>query len=98
MAGRNEGRCTFNCRGDSTKEGRLSSSREDGCAKGAPGWDAQGVKHQAQTPFLNPDPFNQWYGINNVARVRINWESCMALLDNGMQTYTIMPGYVETIL
>ena len=38
-----------------------------------------------QTPFLNPNPFNQWYGIKNVARVRVNWESCMALLDSGME-------------
>ena len=44
-----------------------------------------------QTAFLNPDPFNQWYGIENVARVRVNGESFMALLDNGAQSNTIMP-------
>ena len=96
MAGRNEGRCAFKLeRGDSTEDGRLSPSRKDGHAKGAPEWDSQGVKCWAQTPFLNPDPFNWWYGVENVARERVNGESCMALLDNGTQINTIMPGYVE---
>ena len=96
MAGRNEGRSIFKLeRGDSTKEGSLSPSRKDGSTEGAPGWDAQSIKHQAQTPFLNPDPFNWWYGIKNVARVRVNWESCMAVLGNGAQIKTIMPGFME---
>ena len=34
-------------------------------------------------------------GIENVARVRINGESCIALLDNGTQINTIMPKYVS---
>ena len=34
--------------------------------------DNQGIKHQTQTPFLNPYPFIQWYRIKNVARVRVN--------------------------
>ena len=51
--------------------------------------------HQTQTPFLNPDPFIQWYRIENVARVRVNGECCMALLDNSVQINTITPGYVE---
>ena len=55
-------------------------------------WD---VKPTPQTPFLDPDPFQQWYGVENVARVRINGESCMALLDNGAQINTIMPKYVS---
>ena len=37
------------------------------------GWDAQSIKCQAGTPFLNPDSFNWRYGIENVARVRVNW-------------------------
>ena len=32
--------------------------------------------------------------MENVARVKINGESCMALLDNGAQVNTIMPKYV----
>ena len=47
-----------------------------------------------QTPFLNPDPFQQWYGIENVTKVKINGETCRALLDNGAQVNTIMPRYV----
>ena len=53
------------------------------------------MKSPLQTPFLNPDPFQQWYGIGNVAKVKINGESCMALLDNGAQVNTIMPRYVK---
>ena len=48
-----------------------------------------------QTPFLNLDPFQQWYGIENVVKVKIHGESCMALLDNGVQVNTIMPRYVK---
>ena len=96
MAGGNENRFIFKLeRGDGTKEGRLSPSREGSHAKGVPGWDTQGIKCHTQTAFLNPDPFKQWYGIENVARVKVNGERCMALLDNGMQINTITPGYVE---
>ena len=31
---------------------------------------------------------------HNIARVRINGESCMALLDSGAQINTIVPKYV----
>ena len=48
-----------------------------------------------QTPFLNLDPFQQWYGIENVAKVKVNGESCMALLDNCTQVNTIMSRYVS---
>ena len=53
------------------------------------------MKSTSQTPFLNLDPFQQWYGIENVAKVKINGESCMALVDNGAQVNTIMPRYVK---
>ena len=53
------------------------------------------MKTTSQTLFLNPDPFQQWYGIENVAKVKINGESCMALLDNSAQVNTIMPRYVN---
>ena len=48
-----------------------------------------------QTPFLNLDPFQQWYGIENVAKVKIDGESCMALVVNGAQVNTITPRYVS---
>ena len=48
-----------------------------------------------QTLFLNLDHFQQCYGVENIARVKINGESCMALLDNGAQINTIMPKYVS---
>ena len=53
------------------------------------------MKPPLQTTFLNPDPFQQWYRIENVAKVKINGESCMALLDSGAQVNTIMPRYVN---
>ena len=61
-----------------------------------PGGGSKGVGQSMQTPFLNPDPFQCWYGVENVARVKINGESCMALLNNGMQINTIMPSYVKS--
>ena len=61
----------------------------------APEGGSGGIKTTSQTPFLNPDPFQQWYGIENIAKVKINGESCMALLDNGAQVNTIMPRYVS---
>ena len=45
--------------------------------------------------LLESWPLNWWYGIGNVARVRVNGECCMVLLDNGTQINTIMPGCVE---
>ena len=53
------------------------------------------MKPPSQTPFLNPDPFQQWYGMENVGKVKINGEGGMALLDNGAQVNTIMPRYVN---
>ena len=82
--------------GDGASRGSPDPSSQGGQAKGTPGGDSQGIGHHTQTPFLNPDPFHQWHGIENIARVRINGESCMALLDNGMQINTIMPGFVKS--
>ena len=53
------------------------------CHKEPPKGGSGGIKATLQTPFLNLDPFQQWYGIENVVKVKINGESCMALLDNG---------------
>ena len=44
---------------------------------------------------MNPDPFQHWYGIENVAKVKINGEGCMALLDNGVQVNTITLRYIK---
>ena len=83
-------------RGDGTKEGSLDPSRKGDSAKGAPQWDAQGVGHHTQTPFLNPNPFQQWYGVKNMARVRVNGQSCMVLLNSSAQINTIMPSFIKT--
>ena len=56
---------------------------------------SQGIKPTLQTPFLNLDPIQWWYGAENVARVKINRESCIALLDNGAQINTITPRYIS---
>ena len=82
-------------RGDGTREDSPDPSSQGDQAKGAPGGDAQVVGCHTQTPFLNPDPFLWGYGVKNIAKVRINEESCMALLDNGVQLNTIKPSFVE---
>ena len=55
----------------------------------------QGGRTSCTDSFLNPNPFHQYYGIKNVAKVKVNRESCMALLDNDTQINTIMPGFIE---
>ena len=54
---------------------------------------SQGITQPTQTPFLNPDPFQCWHRVENVAKVKINGESCMTFLDNGTQINTITPKY-----
>ena len=76
--------------GDGAREGSSDPSSQGGQAEGTSGGGAQGIGCHTQTPFLNPNSFHQWYGIENVAKVRIKGESCMAFLDNGMQINTIM--------
>ena len=73
----------------------LDSPRKSSLAKGTPRCDAQGNGCHNKTLFLNPASFHWWYGIKNVARVRVNRDSCMALLDNSTQIYTIMPDFVK---
>ena len=77
--------------GDSINKGSLDPSDNDKHHEEPPNRSSQGIKATLQTPFLNLDPFQQWYGIENVAKVRINGESCTALLGNGAQINTIMP-------
>ena len=81
--------------GDGAGEGSLDHSSQGDQAEGAPGRDAQGIGSCTQTPFLNPEPFLQWNGVKNIAKVRVKGESCMALLDNGAQINSIMPGFVK---
>ena len=81
--------------GDSNREGNLEPSSQHSQTEGAPGQDAQSIKHQQQTLFLNPNPFLWWYGVENVAQVRINGESCMTLLNNGVQINMVTPNLVE---
>ena len=82
-------------RGDGAREGSLDPSSQGDQTEGTPGGDGQGIGHHTQIPFLNPDLFLWWYGVKTVANVRINRESCMALLGNGVQIITIMPSFVE---
>ena len=78
--------------GNGTREG---SSSQGSQAKGTPGGDAQSIGCHKQTPFLNPTPFLWWCRVKNIVKVRINGDSCMALLDNGVQINTITPHFVE---
>ena len=82
--------CPFKLKGeDSVGEGSPDPSSQSSQTNGTPGRDAQGIGCHKQTPFLNPDPFFWWYGVENIAKVRINRESCMAHLNNSVQINTI---------
>ena len=82
--------------GNGAKEGSPDPSDESNYTKNLPGGGSQGIGQRTQTPFFNPDPFQHWHGVENVAKVRINGESCMAFLDNGVQINTIMPSYKKS--
>ena len=81
--------------GDGIKEGSSGLSDKDNDAQEPPKGGSQGITQPMQTPFLNSDPFQCWHSVKNVAKVKINGESYMALLDNGMQINTITPNYVK---
>ena len=80
--------------GDGIEEGIPDPSDEDDNAQEPPG-GSQGITQPKQTLFLNPDPFQYWHGVENVAKVKINRESCKAVLDNDLQINTITPNYVK---
>ena len=82
--------------GDDIEEGSPDPSDENDNAKEHPGGGSQGITWPKQTPFLNPDPFHHWCRVENVAKVKINGESCQALLGNGAQINTITPNYVRS--
>ena len=81
--------------GDSNGEGSLDTSEIGQCHKQPPTGGSRGIESSSQTPFLNPDPFQRWYDMENVAKVKINRESCLALLDIGVQVNTITLRYVK---
>ena len=72
-------------------------NQKEGMALKKRAWAPQGKVTQPKVPqdgtpkhkMLNTDalleswPFNWWYGIKNIARVRVSGERCMALLANG---------------
>ena len=60
--------------GDRIKEGSPDPFNNSQHIKEPPDRGSQGVKPPQQTPSLNPDPFQHWHGVKNVARVKINGE------------------------
>ena len=86
----------FNCKeGTASRKGAQTPQLKMTMPKNPLGAASQGIRWPKQTPFLNPDPFECWHRVKNVAKVKINGKSCMALLDNGTQINTIMPNYVK---
>ena len=81
--------------GKALMKGAQTPPTTTNATKNPPHGGSQGVKPTLQTPFLNLHPFQQWHGVENIARVRINEERCMVLLDNCAQINTIMPKYVS---
>ena len=65
--------------GTAFMKGAPDPSGNNLCHEEPPDGGSQGIKTTPKTPFLNPDPFQWWYGVENIAIVRINGESCMAL-------------------
>ena len=51
------------------KKGALTPLTKANTLK-SPQKEALKVKIPQQTPFLNPDPFQHWHGIKNVAKVK----------------------------
>ena len=82
--------------GMAPKKGAWTPQMKVTMPKTPPAGGSQGIGQCTQTPFLNPDPFQHWHGVKNVAKVKINGESCMALLHNGTQINTIMPDYAKS--
>ena len=78
-----------------TVKGAWTPPKAVNARKSPPKGGSGGIGPTSQTPFLNPDPFQLWYGMENIAKVKINGESCMALLDNGVQVNTIAPKYIK---
>ena len=54
-------------------KGAQYPSKISQCHKEPPTGGSRGIESSLQTSFLNPDPFQQWYGMENVAKVKINW-------------------------
>ena len=81
--------------GMASMKGAQTPPDNNKCHEEPPDGGSQGIKTNSQTPFLNLDPFQQWYRIKNMAKVKINGESCMALLDNSAQVNTIMLKYIS---
>ena len=87
--------CSFKLQGGDNQEGSPIPSEKTGCTVGISDCDVSCEKPQQQAPFLNLNPFSRLCGIENVAPVRVNQESCMALLDNGCQVNTVTPEFTE---
>ena len=49
-------------------KGAQTLSQGNECHTKPPKGGSGGIKSSSQTPFLNPDPFQHWYGIENVAK------------------------------
>ena len=60
-----------------------------------PSWNYLSGKISQKTPFLNLDPLTHWSGPKNIAQLRINDESCWALLDNGSTINAVTPELVK---
>ena len=56
------------------------------------------IRTSQKIPFLNPDPLTCWCGTENIAHIRINDESCWALLYNGSMVNAVTPELQSSLL
>ena len=85
----------FKCKRGDGKEGRLSPSETTCHSANIPRQHSLSIKTLQKTPFLNPDPLTHWNMPESIAQVRIDNESCWALLDNGSTINAVTPEFVE---
>ena len=52
-------------------------------------------KDISKAPFLNLNPLTWWSGPENIAQVRINDKSSLALLDSGLMINAVIPEFIK---
>ena len=84
---------SLNAKEGMVKKRRSNPSGTSCCATNIPREGYQNLRMFQKFPFLNPDPFTQWSGPRNIARVQIDGESTWALLNSGSTINAVTPRF-----